>query len=220
MEGDFISRFRLDGLGLVSVALILFMLFNVFGDLTGDSLLQGLEQQEMAVAGTAIQAQDAPSPTPVPTLADEADVFVIPDGQPEAIAPPYDRYYLTQGLHGFEYGHMAIDISAGDGADVLSPINGYVTALFVDDLGNTWLILENDIYQVILLHGLYSVQEGQQVKLGEVIGIESNQGNTFDAQGRSCRGRDCGYHTHLNIIDKRLNANVDPLDLFVDNPPQ
>jgi murein DD-endopeptidase MepM/ murein hydrolase activator NlpD len=216
MEGNFFSRFHIDGLGLVSIALILFMLSNVIGDMFGESFLHDVAPQGNSATDNAIETQDLPSPTPPPL---PSGVFPLSSDKQEAIAPPYDQYYLTQGPHGFEYGHMAIDISSGEGADVLSPINGFVTALFVDDLGNTWLILENDIYQVTLLHGLFTVQEGQQVRLGEVIGVESNQGNTFDAQGRSCRGRDCGYHTHLNILDKRLNANVNPLDLFIDNPP-
>ncbi|MBN2550155.1 MAG: peptidoglycan DD-metalloendopeptidase family protein [Anaerolineales bacterium] len=133
---------------------------------------------------------------------------------PEAIAPPYDHYTLTQGPHGQSYGHLAIDISDGKGAVLKSPINGVVTALFTDDLGNTTLVIENEIYQVIMLHGLYTVSVGEQVALGQPIGKESNQGNTVDALGRSCRGRDCGYHTHLNIFDKRLGANVNPLELF------
>ena len=49
---------------------------------------------------------------------------------------------------------------------------------------------------------------------GQVIGSESNQGNTVDWWGRSCRGRDCGYHTHLNIFDKRIGSNVNPLGLI------
>ena len=133
---------------------------------------------------------------------------------PDKVIAPYEQYELTQGLHGYSYGHMAIDISAGDGEPIKSPISGMVTGLFVDNLGNTTLILENDFYRITLLHGNYLVAFGQQVTIGELIGYESNQGNTYDALGRSCRGRDCGYHTHLNIYDKRLAGNVDPLSLF------
>lgn len=135
-------------------------------------------------------------------------------GDPEIISPPYKNYVLTQGPHGFSYGHTAIDISAGKGAEILSPINGYVKAVYTDDYGNTTIILENSIYQVIMLHGLYTVNEGEVVVVGQVIGAESNQGYTVDGLGRSCRNRDCGYHTHLNIFDKRIGSNVNPLDLF------
>jgi murein DD-endopeptidase MepM/ murein hydrolase activator NlpD len=132
----------------------------------------------------------------------------------DMVIAPYDHYELTQGLHGFSYGHMAIDLSAGDGAPIKAPIGGVVTGLFVDNLGNTTLILENEHYRVTMLHGIYSVVFGEMVELGQQIGVESNQGNTYDALGRSCRGRDCGYHTHLNIYDKQLGANVDPLGLI------
>ena len=133
---------------------------------------------------------------------------------PEMVESPYDHYTLTQGPHGFSYGHKAIDISAGKGAQIKSPINGEVTGLFVDYLGNTVLELENSIYKVTFLHGIYNVKLGEAVKIGQVIGKESNQGNTFDMAGRSCRGRNCGYHTHLNIFDKRLGSNVNPLGLI------
>jgi hypothetical protein len=135
-------------------------------------------------------------------------------GDPERVIFPYDHYTLTQGPHGFSYGHMAVDLSAGEGAEIKSPIYGEVTARYVDDLGNTVLEIENRFYKVTLLHGLYSVGVGERVRLGDPIGLESNQGNTYDMAGRSCRGRDCGYHTHLNIFDKRLGSNINPLDVM------
>jgi hypothetical protein len=55
---------------------------------------------------------------------------------------------------------------------------------------------------------------GEQLMLAQPVGAESNQGYTIDAWGNLCAGRDCGYHTHLNIFDKRLNENVNPLDLI------
>ena len=67
-----------------------------------------------------------------------------------------------------------------------------------------------------LLHGIYQVNVGDTLKMGQVIGEESNQGYTIDYLGRSCRGRDCGYHTHMNVFDKNVGANVNPLTL-VDN---
>ena len=127
---------------------------------------------------------------------------------------PYEDYIITQGPHGFSYGHMAIDIAAGKGARIKAPINGVVTELYIDEWGNPTLVIENEIYRVSLLHGNYKVQVGDVVKIGQVIGKESNQGYTTDLLGRSCHNRDCGYHTHLNVFDKRLRANVNPLDLI------
>ena len=133
---------------------------------------------------------------------------------PEAIIAPYDQYILTQGVHGLSYGHMAIDIAAGKGAVIRSPISGRVSNLFVDAVGNPTLIIENDLYEVTLLHGIYTVTPGEILNIGDEIGAESNQGNTRDMQGRSCRNRDCGYHTHLNIFNKITQRNIDPLTVI------
>ena len=127
---------------------------------------------------------------------------------------PYDEYILTQGPHGQSYGHYAIDIFAGNGSTINSPIHGRVTQLFTDGIGNPTLVIENEAYIVTMLHGRYDVQVGQEVALGDPLGTESNLGNTRDMNGRSCRGRDCGYHTHLNVYDKQARSNVNPLDLL------
>lgn len=139
-------------------------------------------------------------------------VEVLPLG-PDSFVLPYDDYILTQGPHGMSYGHYAIDIAAGKDAPIKSPISGAVTERYTDPIGNPFLVLENEYYEVTLLHGVYTVNVGDTVKLGDIIGTESNLGNTRDMSGRSCRNRDCGYHTHLNVYDKKLRQNVNPLDL-------
>ena len=133
---------------------------------------------------------------------------------PKAFAAPYEQYTLTQGPHGYSYGHMAIDIAAGEGAAILSPINGEITDLYTDQYGNPTLVIENKNYRVTLLHGDYTVNVGESVKLGQKVGKESNQGYTTDMAGVPCAGRNCGYHTHLNVFDKRVGVNVNPLDLI------
>ena len=138
----------------------------------------------------------------------------VSNQDPFEFTSPYDTYTLTQGPHGFSYGHMAIDIAAGKGATIYAPINGVIADLFMDGLGNPTLIIENEVYRVTLMHGIYNVQIGSKINAGEVIGSESNLGNTTDMQGRSCRNRDCGYHTHLNVYDKRSAANINPLELL------
>lgn len=135
-------------------------------------------------------------------------------GTPTDFVSPYADYTLTQGIHGASYGHMAVDIAAGKGATIYSPIHGEVTALYTDGIGNPTLVIENEIYQVTMLHGEYSVHIGERLKAGESVGTESNLGNTTDMQGNSCRNRDCGYHTHLNIFDKRAGTNINPLNLL------
>jgi murein DD-endopeptidase MepM/ murein hydrolase activator NlpD len=148
------------------------------------------------------------------TVSASSTVAIGAGGSQESFISPYDSYTLTQGPHGFSYGHMAIDIAAGKGATIYSPINGTVDELYIDGIGNPTLVLENDVYRVTLLHGIYTVEIGQQVVAGQIVGTESNQGNTTDMQGNSCRNRDCGYHTHLNVFDKRSGTNINPLDLL------
>jgi murein DD-endopeptidase MepM/ murein hydrolase activator NlpD len=130
------------------------------------------------------------------------------------ISPPYENYTLTQGPHGFSYGHMAIDISAGQGAIIKSPIQGYVSDLYTDQYGNPTLVIENDFFRVTMLHGKYKVAVGEQIAWGQMLGREGNLGLTTDMQGRSCLNRACGYHTHINIFDKQLGENVNPLEVM------
>ncbi len=167
------------------------------------------DRDEKNVSASPVQSQSllpTELPTPEPTDQDQSD--------PAAIRAPYDHYTVTQGPHGQSYGQLAIDLTAGKGAAVLSPISGQITAYYVDELGNTTLIIDNAVWQITLLHGNYVMKPGDQVGIGQVVGYESNNGNTVDWQGRSCRGRDCGYHTHLNVYDKRIGSNVNPLEVI------
>ena len=132
----------------------------------------------------------------------------------KSLIAPYEDYTITQGVHGSSYGHMAIDLAAGQGAQIKSPINGTVTKKYTDVYGNPTLVIENNNFQVMMLHGKYSVSKGDKLIIGQVIGTESNLGYTTDMEGRSCQGRNCGYHTHLNVFDKTLGTNVNPLDLL------
>lgn len=203
------ARHQVDSMAIVSVAFLLFMLFSIVQD------TQSSRPEMVAVASgseepvaAAVQYEEVEDLAAIPQEADRDKLDI------DALAPPYENYAVTQGPHGFSYGHAAVDLSAGKGAAILSPINGIVTQLFIDDLGNTTLVIENDHYQVIILHGIYTVAVGNAVKLGQPVGQESNQGNTVDALGNSCRGRDCGYHIHLNVYDKISGVNINPLLLW------
>lgn len=189
---------QIGGISLVGLALLLMMLFVLFSP-TG--LPAGAQGGQMALASPPAMSQ------PTATLS-------RPAADPAAIAAPYSNYVITQGPHGSAYGHYAIDLTAGKGRAIYSPINGQVTFLYVDQYGNPTLLIENDYYQVTMMHGDYTVQVGQAVALGDPVGQESNRGYTLDWLGRLCTNRDCGYHTHLNIFDKRLGSNVNPLDLL------
>lgn len=198
---------RVDGLSVVAIALIIFMLFRVFSDFTTGQAASttNTPEENNSPQETAVQSPSEPQ---------EKHEAVENTTDPQSFAAPYDRYVLTQGLHGYSYGHMAIDIAAGKGAEIKSPIHGIITESYVDEYGNPTLVIENDFYRVTMLHGEYDVEVGDQLDLGEVVGEESNLGYTTDMQGNSCRGRNCGYHTHLNVFDKRLGTNINPLDLL------
>ena len=178
---------------LIGIAILLFFAFVAIKDGFATSLPEG-------AAANALAALPAAS---------------TPSGDPLAFAAPYTNYTLTQGPHGQSYGHLAIDLAAGRGAPILSPINGGITGNYTDQYGNTTLVIENDVYRVLLLHGDYFLQVGNEVKLGDQVGTESNHGYTTDMAGNRCYGREnCGNHTHLNVFDKRTGANANPLDLI------
>ncbi len=187
---------RIDGLTLAGIALLLFFTASIVRGWGGE--------------GNPAAAAPTPVPTPDATL---------PEIPPPEIVPPYDTYVLTQGIHGQSYGHYAIDIAAGNGATIKSIISGTVTGTGYDQWGNTFIQIENDAYAVLYLHGHYSAVVGEAVAAGQAIGTESNIGYTLDIYGNSCAGRDCGYHTHLNVFDKRLGSNIDPLTLIPANYP-
>ncbi|MCA9967753.1 MAG: peptidoglycan DD-metalloendopeptidase family protein [Anaerolineales bacterium] len=184
-----------DALSIVGLALLILLAYVV---------LNGIFSNHRAAAETAATA------TPPATV---AAVPALPD--PNLILAPYGgEYWVTQGVHGSSYGHMAIDIAAGKGSVILSPINGEVTAVYTDQYGNPTLVIENSRYTVTLLHGFYDVVVSQQLHAGDSVGSEGNLGYTTDMAGNRCQTRDCGYHTHLNIYDKQLGSNVNPLNLI------
>jgi murein DD-endopeptidase MepM/ murein hydrolase activator NlpD len=212
-------RNRIDGLTIVAMALIFFMGLNVVRD-QGWLEVKTLQQANaVALGGGPMVSQADPGAPPDEAQAGPAGLpqpTPIPPAQadPDVVVSPYEHFIVTQGLHGFSYGQMAIDITGGKQATIMSPINGVVSALYVDEWGNPTLMIENSHYQVLMLHGVYTVKVGDAVRAGQLVGYESNQGNTYDAFGQSCRGRDCGYHTHLNIFDKLLGTNANPLELI------
>ena len=217
---------RVDPLIVVGLLFALFMGFQLLRDRQQNpagqnGLGDGTQILHAELAGVrdigisgSIRPADIPSAEPSNEKPKEEKEIAA--GDPAAIDWPYDHYTVTQGIHGASYGQMAIDIAAGKGAKIKSPISGVVTERYTDQWGNPTLVIENDVYQVTLLHGNYSVDVGEQLKIGQRIGSESNQGYTFDMQGNACwgAGRDCGYHTHLNIYDKRAGSNVNPFDVL------
>jgi len=195
---------KVNGLTIVSVAFLIFLIYQALPGRSSAAIDH--PQQLPATGGQHENTQESSAPL--------AEAGPDPSSDPDRVSAPYAEYTLTQGLHGYSYGHMAIDLAAGKGAAILSPINGVVTEKYIDQWGNPTLVIENDHYQVLLLHGKYSASVNEVLKIGDKVGKESNQGYTVDYQGIPCYNRDCGYHTHLNIYDKYLGTNVNPLELF------
>ncbi len=182
---------------LIGIVILLFFVFVVIKNGMTTTLPGALPE---GVVSSALAAPDIP---------------ISPPGDPLAFAAPYTDYTLTQGPHGQSYGHLAIDLAAGRGSPVLSPINGIIIENTIDQYGNTTLIIENDVYRVLILHGDFFAQVKDIVHLGDQVGTESNHGYTTDMAGNLCYGREwCGNHTHLNVFDKRTGANTNPLDLI------
>lgn len=198
-----------DGFTIAAIALVIFIGFSLIVDSGESSSGQndGISPTSQPINNNIGGQNPA---TPIPTSPPLSALL----GDQTIIAAPYDEYILTQGQHGFSYGHAAIDISGGKGAAIKSPINGVVSDNYTDQYGNTTLILNNDRYTVTFLHGNYTVNAGDKITIGQQIGTEGNNGYTMDMQGRLCTGRDCGYHSHLNIFDKQLGSNINPLDFF------
>ncbi|MCW5864984.1 MAG: M23 family metallopeptidase [Anaerolineae bacterium] len=209
-------RNRLDGMTIAGIAVLLIFALSLLRGFSARVAADAAPVPDApgavaatATAAAALQATQAAAPAPAATPA--VDV-----AWNEAIGLPYDEYFLTQGLHGESYGHLAIDIAAGNGATIKSIINGTVTGTGYDQWANTFIQIENDFYTVLYMHGVYSLAVGDAVAAGQPIGTESNIGYTLDSYGNVCgyTGRDCGYHTHLNVFDKRLGVNIDPLTLI------
>ena len=193
---------KVNGLTIVSVAFLVFLVYQVLLDRSNTGTNH--PQQLSATGGQ--------QETGEPVAASPADAGQ--PGDPDRVAAPYADYVVTQGLHGVSYGHLAIDLGYGKGTPILSPINGVVTDKYIDQWGNPTLVIENDRYRMLLLHGKFSAQVNDILHIGDPVGKESNQGYTVDYQGLPCANRDCGYHTHWNVYDKDLGANVNPLELI------
>lgn len=204
-------RVRIDGMTLAGVAILMLFAVNIVRGWAGegDPSLAPTNEQGTPVAVMTPVPQAMPAQQPPPPGDPAAD-----PAWHTVIAMPYDEYFLTQGVHGQSYGHYAIDIAAGNGATIKSIINGIVSGAGYDQWGNTFIQIENDNLIVLYLHGVYSPAIGETVLAGQAIGSESNIGYTLDMAGNLCAGRDCGYHTHLNVYDKRLGMNIDPLSLI------
>ena len=135
--------------------------------------------------------------TPSTVYADEGIILPYPGG----------TYTITDSCHPDGWGDFvggysstcAIDLSAGCGASIISPISGDMVA-YADDglgIGNTAAIIKGSRYTAFLLHGDY-VASGP-IQQGGLIGYEASHGNSS------------GCHTHISIFDHIEKKWVNPL---------
>jgi murein DD-endopeptidase MepM/ murein hydrolase activator NlpD len=209
-------RRRPDAMTLAGAFLLAFLLLQVMLDRSSSLPAAAASGADAAVPALELApAQPESAAAPPENSAAPLPPEAGPLPQKVEVASPYDSYTLTQGPHGFSYGHMAVDLHAGEGEVIRSPIDGAVTARYVDQWGNPALVVENERHQITLLHGDYIVEVGQVLAQGDPLGYESNQGYTKNWAGELCHGRaGCGFHTHLNIFDKGLGQNVNPLEVL------
>lgn len=154
--------------------------------------------------------------------------FIFPDGM--VIGEPVNGWICgedwvqSQDLHGASYGQMAYDIvcEGGFNAPLFSPLDdAVVTDSFIDGLGNTVLVINNGVYEVTLFHDRFTVDVGDHLEMGDMIGTQANFGNTWTSLGDEdsfCgTGSDCGEHIHINVFDIEEGHNVDPY-VLLDQP--
>jgi murein DD-endopeptidase MepM/ murein hydrolase activator NlpD len=98
---------KIDGLSIAALALILFLSVSLLTDASN-------AEASFDPAGTGAAAA-----TTQPALA-------------ATLIAPYETYTLTQGPHGQSYGHLAVDLAAGEGAVILAPIQGIVNDRYED----------------------------------------------------------------------------------------
>jgi hypothetical protein len=127
-----------------------------------------------------------------------------------AFAMPYPNYFIYGGCHPDGWGNWcALDVNSNtNGGPTYASINARVKQTGPDDnTGASFLILENNRYRVYYNHGIYEVTQGQEVTIGQFIGMEA------------CIGRCFGEHTHFGVYDKLLGAWIDPRTAPTINQP-
>jgi hypothetical protein len=137
-------RRRPDAMTLAGAFLLAFLLLQVMLDRSSSLPAAAASGADAAVPALELApAQPESAAAPPENSAAPLPPEAGPLPQKVEVASPYDSYTLTQGPHGFSYGHMAVDLHAGEGEVIRSPIDGAVTARYVDQWGNPALVVEN-----------------------------------------------------------------------------
>ena len=119
------------------------------------------------------------------------------------LAGIYEDYRIVNPeLHGAST-FSGIDISAGCGAAIYAPFAGEVTANHIDYQENTILTIVSGDYELTLAHGDYVVDVGEQVRRGQMVGVENTHGYSD------------GCHSH--VILKQNGRTLNYLDWMQQN---
>ena len=97
--------------------------------------------------------------------------------------------YITRGFGGYE-GHEGVDIAAPEGSYIYAADSGVVIQAVKMNLGyGIYCVIQHDGYQTLYAHcSALTVQKGDIVEKGKVIGAVGNTGNST------------GPHLHLEVI--------------------
>lgn len=101
---------------------------------------------------------------------------------------------------GFEYFHSGVDFGGGTGVEIFSPANGVVVLAEALDICGITTVIDHGwgVYSRFCHQSEIFVSEGQEVRIGQTVGLV---GNT---------GRSSGAHLHWELIVGGIQ--VDPLE--------
>lgn len=165
-----------------------------------DHFVPVTETGEEPVEPVAKQVESIQMPVPqnseVEIVTKYYDYGASEEEQEQALILFENHYYQSTG----------IDIAAKDGEafDVLASLSGVVTTVKEDPILGNVIILshEDDVETFYASLGEINVQEGDEVKQGEVIG----------QAGKSLIGKDHGNHLHFEI--RKNNETFNPEKYF------
>jgi len=101
--------------------------------------------------------------------------------------------------------HAAVDIYAGRGQAIISPVSGTVRALKSDNIGGNWIQITGDdgnVYYFAHMDRPTTLKKGQKVTGGQQIGAIGNSGSAKNTK------------THLHFSVRRHGQAVSPVSLL------
>ncbi len=149
------------------------------------------------ISGCSQNTETASSPisrNPLENLSGEAFLLALVDCDDAYISRHYEAYKS----------HKGVDIAAPEGRKIYAAEDGTVSRTAVMNMGyGNHLIIDHDGYRTLYAHCLeLLVNEGDQVKQGDVIALVGNTGNST------------GAHLHFEVIDAETKEKINPVDKY------